>query len=60
MIFSVNLTWIIIFKITIMKKIAEFYLVVVAIFVVSFSDGLKEISLDIKDFSLDTDEFLNA
>ncbi|WP_343912092.1 hypothetical protein [Aquimarina litoralis] len=43
-----------------MKKIAEFYLVVVAIFVVSFSDGLKEISLDIKDFSLDTDEFLNA
>ncbi|WP_281422458.1 hypothetical protein [Aquimarina litoralis] len=43
-----------------MKKIAEFYLVAVAIFTLSFSNGLKEVSLDIKDFSLETDEFLNA
>ncbi|MFD2564747.1 hypothetical protein [Aquimarina rubra] len=43
-----------------MKRVTEVYLLVVAIFIISFSDTAKDFTLEIEEFSLETDEFLNG
>ncbi|WP_298540794.1 hypothetical protein [uncultured Aquimarina sp.] len=43
-----------------MNRVAEIYLMIVAIFIISFSNTTEKFSLEIEEFSLETDEFLNG